>query len=140
MSLTYTEYVIMMFKIFHQDMGNFKKLFEILSSDKDKGIVYSYHNCHTNFLDMHVGGVGLLRLHYHMDEKNCEFIFKKDNNNLDPDIKKIIYTKMDLDMVCESILPFLISKGTDKRKIPLILNIYPSFAKFALEFVYDPEY
>lgn len=140
MTSLYINSVIVMFKIFHQDMGNFRTLFDALSSDKDQGIVFNYHYNHSNFLDMHVGGVGLLRLHYDMDLKKCILTFKKDNSNLTREFEKIFDTKIDLDQVCENILPFLISKGTDKRKIPLILNIYPSFAKFALEFVYDPEY
>lgn len=140
MTPTYIEYVIMMFKIFHQDMGKFRILFDMISSDKDKGIVYNYHYNYSNFLDMHVGGVGLLRLHYDIDLKKCNLTFKRDNRNLDPEFEKVFNTKMDLDMVCEKILPFLVSKGADKIKIPLVMRDYPSFAKFALEFVYDPEY
>lgn len=135
-----TELVITMFKVFNGDMDRFKELFDILSKDKFNGILFHYHRNHSTYLDMHVGGVGILTLHYDLTDMRCIFSFKKDNDHLSPEVNKDIYTKMDMDTIIDNIIPFMVSKGGDRRRIPLLLNIFPEIVKFALEFTYDPEY
>lgn len=138
--MSYTERTISVFKTFINDMGTFKELFKILSKDNKNGIIFDYHTCYSNYLCIHVGGVGLLRLHYNIDESSCTFSFKEDNNNLKDSLEKVVYTQSDLNALCDKIIPFMVTKGEDRTDIPLLMNIFPSFAKFALEFVYDPEY
>jgi|WetSurMetagenome_2_1015567.scaffolds.fasta_scaffold114606_2 hypothetical protein len=45
------------------------------------------------------------------------------------------FDKSTSDKLCERVVPFLLSKGEDKSTIPLIINDFPEYAGFALNFM-----
>ena len=48
-------------------------------------------------------------------------------------------SKMISDSICERVIPFLTSCGTDKSTIPLLIHDFPEYASYALNYVPDAD-
>ena len=45
------------------------------------------------------------------------------------------FIKKESDILCERLLPFMLSRGKNKSTIPLIINDFPEFANLAMRYI-----
>lgn len=134
---SYAEKVILMFRSFPYHRIAYESLYKELQSTRQDGIVYSYYDNHSRFMDICVGGIGIFCKNINIDnEYSLTLTGLCDRKEIS--LKKVPNDQVD--KICEKVIPFLLSNGKNKKTIPLLMNSFPEFAKFALEFVYDPEY
>ena len=127
----YEEKVILMFKSFPKDKEEYILLFEDLRSIQQEGVMFYYWDNYSRYIDIFVGGVGIFRKRLNLDNE-YNFVFCIDNSNKCLSVEKVSMGKAD--ELCERFIPFMLSHGHDRRKIPLLINDFHEFAKFALEY------
>lgn len=137
------EKILELFKIFPRQNQYYDDLLQSIRIPRGKGLSISSFHQGIYWLEIYLEGFGTFKKHWEIDTDGYKGVYSvsfspgestKSANELGP---------LELDKcnkICEKVISFMSSYGKDKKLIPLLVNDYPAFAKFALEFVYDPEY
>lgn len=133
-NMTYIDKAIKLFRYFPKEDAYFHALFNSLQYSR-KYIRFSYSTYGNITLDVDVPNIGILRKHLDDTEEGVSLFSISFHRNSNTDfIKTENLNRNDADLVCERALPFLLSNGNNKIGIPLLVNDFPEFAKFALEY------
>lgn len=128
--------VIMLFKMFPRNQSYAEQVQELLRYQKNRvEINCSYSEIY--FIEIHVSKLGSFKKIWEEDPLTEEKIYRFSYSVGDEYIDKVVskeLNKAQSDLFCERALPFMLSHGYDRRKIPLLINDFPEFANFALEY------
>jgi hypothetical protein len=135
-AMPYGQKVLKMFQHFPKIDAYFITLY-MSSQYKKEGIHLTYCSSEIYFVEIDVTGLGRLRKIWEEIEDNffaALFSFCTPED-FTPRIEAGPFNKEESDKICKRLLPFMISQGANKEDIPLIINDFPDFAKFALEYI-----
>ncbi len=129
--------VFLLFKDFPKRQYVLEEIIKTLPRSSRYGITitasfeYSYNIC------IFVEGLGSFRKHWEEDMVTDKRLYKfsySEGEDLGVDKSSESFGKEESDKICERALPFMLSKGKNRKHIPLIIHDFPEFAKFALEY------
>lgn len=130
--MPYNKKVLTFFKMFPEESPYSEELYHALLSERKKGNRIIVLNNLSVFVELEVNNFGSIRKHCQSDYTSSFLSFYDYLNGTE--INSITYNKKDSDFICDSIIPFILSKGKDLSRIPLLINIFPSFAQYALTY------
>lgn len=131
--MSYVDKVIDLFKIFPGNQRYFEDLLLSVCNAK-RGINVSCISSEIYLVEVYVTGMGTLKKHWEMDDQVFQFSFCV-GDDYGEGILSEPFNKKDSDIFCERALPFMLSYGHNKQDIPLLINDFPEFSKYALEYV-----
>ncbi len=139
--MTFEEKVIMLFKLFPKKQSYTEEVIESLPLVNSAGMNISVSHEYTYYIDLFVNGMCSFRKHWDRDDYSDKRIYRFSYGTGDALVANImspIFDKDSADTLCDRVLPFILSRGANRKSIPLIVHDFPEFAKFALE--YNPDH
>lgn len=135
-AMSYGQRVLKMFQHFPKVDAYFQTLYRSVRYGKP-GISFCFSNDTIRFVEIDTGWVGRLRRSYEeVEDGFFVHIFSfYVSEGIAPSMETGAFLKDQADKMCESLLPFMVSYGDNRVNIPLLVNDFPEFAKFALEYV-----
>lgn len=134
--MPFNQRVIQMFKMFPTNPPYFEELYRSVRYGK-RGIRVSFSDDDIYVIDVYVEGLGTLKKHWEDAELEESKIYRFSfcaGEDYSEGVRSDTFQKEASDIFCERALPFMLSYGYDKRRIPLIIHDFPEFAKYALEY------
>lgn len=136
--MSFEEKVMDLFMRFPFNQSYSEELYKSIQSNHKRGIQITSFHMNIYWVEIYVENLGTFKKHYDRDsDKGVNNLYRisfaeKDDHGTgtmsDP------FLKDDVDRVCKNSLPFMLSQGNDKRLIPLLINDFPFFARYALEY------
>lgn len=138
--MTFDEKVIMLFKMFPKKQSYIEEVIESFPLINKAGMNISVSHEYVYYISLYVHGLCCFKKYWetaaYTDKKIYRFSYNT-GDELTSDIASSEFDKDSSDILCDRVLPFILSRGVNRKSIPLIVHDFPEFAKFALEF--NPE-
>jgi len=135
--MPFKDRVLLMFKMFPAHVAYFEELYRSVRYGK-KGIKVSFSCEDIYVIDVYIEGLGTLKKYWEEAELDESKIYRFSfcvGEDYGPGVSSEPFEKEASDIFCERALSFMLSYGHDKRQLPLLINVFPEFAKFALGYV-----
>jgi hypothetical protein len=135
--MTFEKKVLLLFKDFPKKQYVLEEIIKTLPRSSKYGITITASFEYSYYISIYVEGLGSFRKNWEedivTDKRTYTFSYSEGD---DLSVGKGIFSfgKEESDKICERALPFMLSKGKNRKLIPLIIHDFPEFAKFALEY------
>lgn len=123
------------FMAFPKDRELVKELCASLYSHKKYGFNIYYSFDESKFIELYIEKFGGIRKEY--DFTDCPERFQLnfyEGDSYDKGIRTEPLTEKEANNMCKIIVPFFLSDGKKRDKVPLLINDFPEFANFALRY------
>lgn len=131
--MAYNKKVLKAFQLFPFESSYNNELYQSLLNDHKKGYGIVLIRTELSSLELQVHGLWSIRKTCIKDDDSFYLSFFDYKTEDDIISENFSYTSSGF--LCDNVLPFVLSKGRDRTRIPLIINYFRSFARYALSYV-----
>lgn len=131
--MPYNKKVIELFKNFPADSFYVEELYEALLSERRIGTKVILIRGKICSVELQIYNFASIRKVCLESNKN-EFFISYYDYSIEREITSKNFIGEKINGLCDYIFPFIFTCGKDKRYIPLLLNDFSSFARYALEY------
>lgn len=135
--MSYEETVISIFKLFPKKQSYTEEVIKALPSLSKVGYQISVSHEYSYYIDIFISGMCSFRKHWEREDYSDKRIYRFSfgtGDALASNTISRVFEKDTSDIFCDRVLPFIFSRGENRKSIPLIMHDFPEFAKFALDY------